>query len=120
MVSSINGAMFAITSDSIFKIDSYVCTAVAISSAACGLGIVCDVWFLLRYSWVDLRTFIVRPHPTPTSSLSDILSHSTVLTTFTIHMSSSPYPLVYLPSARWFLPSHSRPSWGLSHLTQGL
>jgi len=53
--------MFAITSESIFKVDSYACTAIAISSAACGLGIACDVWFLLRYSWVDLRTFIVRP-----------------------------------------------------------
>ena len=52
--------MFAITADSIFKVDSYACTAVAISSATCGLGIACDVWFLLRYSWVDLRTFIVR------------------------------------------------------------
>jgi hypothetical protein len=102
--------MFAITSDSIFKVDSYARTAIAISSAACGVGIACDVWFLLRYSWVDLRTFIVRPHPNPTSSQSDIVPRSTVLTTYMIHMSSSPCPLVYPRSARWFLPSHSRPS----------
>jgi len=46
--------------------DSYACTAAAISSAACGLGIACDVWFLLRYIWVDLKKFIVRstlPNP---------------------------------------------------------
>jgi len=55
----VNVAMFAITPDSIFKVDSYAHTAVAISSAACGLGIACDVWFLIRYNWVDLRTFIV-------------------------------------------------------------
>jgi len=67
--SSVNAAMFAITADSIFKVDSYACTAVAISSTACGLGIACDVWFLVRYSWVDLRTFIVRSTlPAPTSS----------------------------------------------------
>ena len=27
---------------------------------ACALGIACDVWFLLRYNWIDLETFIVR------------------------------------------------------------
>jgi len=53
--------MFAMpSSGTLFKVDSYACTAVAISSAACGLGIACDVWFLLRYIWVDLKTFIVR------------------------------------------------------------
>ena len=65
---SVNAAILAITTDSIFKIDTYAYTAVAISSSACGLGIACDVWFLLRYNWVDLETFIVRTLPTPTSS----------------------------------------------------
>jgi len=51
--------MFAITPDSVFKINSHASTAVATSSTACGLGIACDVWFLLRYNWVDLETFIV-------------------------------------------------------------
>ena len=55
-----NAAMIAITPDSIFKVNSHAYTAVATSSTACGLGIACDVWFLLRYNWVDLETFIVR------------------------------------------------------------
>lgn len=33
--------------------------AVAASSVASGLGIACDVWFLLRYNWCGLQTFIV-------------------------------------------------------------
>ena len=65
---SVNVAILAITTDSIFKIDSYAYTAVATSSSTCGLGIACDVWFLLRYNWVDLETFIVRTLPTPISS----------------------------------------------------
>jgi len=59
--------MFATTSDSIFRVESYACTAVAISSAACGLGIACDVWLLVRYSWVDLGTFMVCTFLTSTS-----------------------------------------------------
>jgi hypothetical protein len=66
---SVNAAMFAITPDAIFKINSYTYIAVATSSAACGLGISCAVWFLLRYNWVELETFIVRTFSTPTSSL---------------------------------------------------
>ena len=54
-----NAAMFGITPDSVLKINSHAYTAVATSSTACGLGIVCDVWFLLRYNWVDLETFMV-------------------------------------------------------------
>ena len=63
--------MFA-TVGPVFHADSYACTAVAISSAACGLGIACDVWFLLRYIWVDLKTFMVRSTfltPTPQSHI---------------------------------------------------
>ena len=52
--------MFAITPDSVFKINSHAYAAIATSSIVCGLGIACDVWFLLRYNWVDLETFIVR------------------------------------------------------------
>jgi len=54
-----NAAMFAITPDSVFKINSHAYTAVATSSTTCGLGLACDVWFLIRYNWVDLETFIV-------------------------------------------------------------
>jgi len=43
--------MFAITPDhAIFKVNFYAYTAVSASSAACGLGIICDVWFLVRYN----------------------------------------------------------------------
>jgi hypothetical protein len=55
MTFSINTAMFAISTGSIFKVDYYACTAVAISTIACGLGIACDVWFPFRYIWVDLN-----------------------------------------------------------------
>ena len=68
-ISSINAAILAINPDSIFKVDSYAHTAVAISITACGLGIACDFWFLLRYSWVDLRIFVVRTFPTPSLNL---------------------------------------------------
>ena len=54
-----NASMFAITPDSVFKINSHAFTAVATSSTACGLGLACDVWFLLRYNLTDLETFIV-------------------------------------------------------------
>ncbi|KIM41506.1 hypothetical protein M413DRAFT_71629 [Hebeloma cylindrosporum] len=59
-LSSANAAVFAVSPDSVFKINSHAYTAIATSSAACGLGIACDVWFLLRYNWVDLDTFIYR------------------------------------------------------------
>ena len=51
--------MFAITPDSVFKVNSHAYNAVATSTTACGLGIACNIWFLFRYSWVDLETFIV-------------------------------------------------------------
>ena len=86
---SVNAAILAITTDSIFKIDTYAYTAVATSSAACGLGISCNLWFLLRYIWVDLETFIVRTLPTSTSH-TDIVAHSIVLVTYMVHTSPSP------------------------------
>ena len=51
--------MFAITPDSVFEINSHAHIAVATSSTACGLGMACDVWFLLRYNWVELEIFMV-------------------------------------------------------------
>lgn len=87
--------MFAITADSIFKVNTYAYTAVAISSAACGLGIACDVWFLFRYSWVDLETFIVRTvrsQPPHADLVADLVTHSTVLATYMVHTSSFPCP----------------------------
>ena len=87
---SINAAIFAITVDSIFKIPTHAYTAVATGSAACGLGIACDVWFMLRYNWVDLETFRVRILLTSTFSYADIVVHSIVLVIYTVHMSPSP------------------------------
>ena len=54
-----NAATFAITPDTIFKINAYIYIAIATSSIASGLGISCAIWFLLRYNWVKLETFIV-------------------------------------------------------------
>jgi len=51
--------MFAITPDSVFEINSHAYTAVATSSTACGFGMACDLWFILRYNWVDLEVFMV-------------------------------------------------------------
>ena len=92
--------MFAISTGSIFKVDSYACTAVAISSVACGLGIACDVWFLFRYSWVDLRTFIVSStSPTPTPHKLILWPNRPVPMTYLVHTSSSRYPHACPPSA---------------------
>jgi len=98
--------MFAMTPDSIFKVESYAYTAVAISSATCGLGIACDIWFLVRYSWVDLEIFIVRTCATPTSSRTDIVAPSTVLEMYMVHTSFSPCPPACPPSA-WLVSSIS-------------
>ena len=51
--------MFAITPGSVFQINSHAHIAVATSSTACGLGVACDIWFLLRYNWVELEIFMV-------------------------------------------------------------
>jgi len=115
---SVNAAILAITTDSIFKIDSSAYIAVATSSSACGLGIVCDVWFLLRYNWVDLQTFIVRTLLTSTSSHVDIAVHSIVLVTYMVHTSPSPCHHACPLSAWWYLPSRSCPSLGVSHSTR--
>jgi len=87
---SVNAAMFAITTDSEFKINTYAYTAIATSTAACGLGIACDIWFLFRYIWVDLETFRVRIPKSPTSSCADIVVHSIALVTYMIH--TFPFP----------------------------
>ena len=112
---SVNAAILAITTDSIFKIDSSVHTAVATSSSACGLGIACDIWFLLCYNWVDLETFIVHTLLTSTSSHADVSVHSIVLVMYMDHTSPSPCHHVCPFSACWYLPSHSCPSSGMSH-----
>ena len=87
--------MFAITADSDFKIDYYAYSAIGVSSAACGLGIACDVWFVLRYIWVDLETFTVCTLPTPASSLTNLVIDSIVPVMFIIPTFSFPCRHVY-------------------------
>jgi len=120
--SSVNAGMFAITPDAIFKVNSYAYAAVSASSAACGLGIACDVWLLVCYTWVELETFIVRTClilATPTSSDADIVAHSDGLAMYTVHTSFSLYPHGCPPSACWCPPHHSWPSSGSSHMMDG-
>ena len=112
---SVNAGILGITSDSIFKINSYAYSAVATSSAACGLGIACDVWFLVCYNWVDSETFIVRKIPNPTSSHADIIVHSIVLVAYMVHMPPSLCCLACPLSACWYLPSRLCPSWDSPH-----
>ncbi|KAJ8455138.1 hypothetical protein ONZ45_g19039 [Pleurotus djamor] len=59
-LAAVDTAVFAISDDSIFDVDPYARNAIAASSIASGLGISCDAWFLLRYNWADLHTFIHR------------------------------------------------------------
>ncbi|KAH9484615.1 hypothetical protein JR316_0004097 [Psilocybe cubensis] len=59
-LAAVDTAVFSISPDSMFNVDSYARAAIATSSVASGLGIACDAWFLLRYNWADLRTFITR------------------------------------------------------------
>lgn len=42
-----------------FTVGSYARAAIATSSVASGLGIATDAWFVLRYMYTDLQTFIV-------------------------------------------------------------
>ena len=55
----VDTAVFSIAPGSLFTVGTYARSAIAASSIASGLGIVCDAWFLLRYNWADLHTFIV-------------------------------------------------------------
>ncbi|KAF5369644.1 hypothetical protein D9615_010222 [Tricholomella constricta] len=59
-LAAVSTAVFAIAPDSIFAVDTYARSAIAASSIASGLGIASDAWFLLRYNWADLHTFITR------------------------------------------------------------
>jgi len=96
----VNAAVFAITPDAIFKVNAYAYAAVSTSSAACGLGIACDVWFLVHYNWVELETFIVRTLTTQPPH-ADIVVHSAALATYLVHTSFSPCPHAHPLSACW-------------------
>ncbi|KAF8880094.1 hypothetical protein CPB84DRAFT_1851933 [Gymnopilus junonius] len=59
-LAAVDTAVFSISPGSIFNVDSWAKSAIATSSIASGLGIACDAWFLLRYGWADLPTFMSR------------------------------------------------------------
>ncbi|EDR06386.1 uncharacterized protein LACBIDRAFT_299945 [Laccaria bicolor S238N-H82] len=59
-LAAVDTAVFSISPDSLFGVNSYARSAIATSSITSGLGIACDAWFLLRYNWADLQTFIAR------------------------------------------------------------
>ncbi|KAG6883145.1 hypothetical protein C0993_007608, partial [Termitomyces sp. T159_Od127] len=59
-LAAVNTAVFAIGPDAVFDVESYTRSAIAASSVCTGLGIACDAWFLLRYTWAPLPTFITR------------------------------------------------------------
>jgi len=59
-LAAVDTAVFSISPDSIFAISPFARGAVAASSIASGLGIACAAWFLVRYAWVNLDTFVAR------------------------------------------------------------
>jgi len=59
-LAAVDTAVFSISPDSLFAISPFARGAVAASSIASGLGIACAAWFLVRYAWVDLHTFVAR------------------------------------------------------------
>ncbi|KAF8199834.1 hypothetical protein K438DRAFT_1905863 [Mycena galopus ATCC 62051] len=59
-LAAVDTAVFSISPGSIFAISPFARNAIAASSIASGLGIACAAWFLVRYGWVDLETFIAR------------------------------------------------------------
>ncbi|KAJ7646875.1 hypothetical protein FB45DRAFT_891708 [Roridomyces roridus] len=62
--------IFSLSPDSLFAINYMSRSVVAASSIASGLGVICAIWLLFWYAWVDLGTFIIRARDvmsTPTS-----------------------------------------------------
>ncbi|KAJ7693397.1 hypothetical protein B0H17DRAFT_932950, partial [Mycena rosella] len=59
-LAAVDTAVFSISPDSVFAINPLARNAIAASSVASGLGIACAAWFLVRYAWVELHTFVAR------------------------------------------------------------
>ncbi|KAJ6522426.1 hypothetical protein DFH09DRAFT_1286849 [Mycena vulgaris] len=57
---AVDMSLLAIDSQSLFKIDLFSQRAIAASSAATGLGLLCDAWFLVRYYPLQPRVFMTR------------------------------------------------------------
>ncbi|KAJ6625863.1 hypothetical protein B0H10DRAFT_2430240 [Mycena sp. CBHHK59/15] len=90
-LAAVDTAVFSISPGSIFAINPLARSAVAASSIASGLGIACAAWFLVRYAWVDLETFIDRA--------ADILSTETEKSYFFFCLSSRIPSILMLVSA---------------------
>jgi len=59
-LAGVDMTVLGISPDSLFSVNPLARGAVAVSSIASGLGVACASWFLVRYAWVDLHTFITR------------------------------------------------------------
>jgi len=59
-LAALEASVFATDPGSSFKVDDFAQHAIATGSIATGLGIVCDLWFLLRYYRLELPVFITR------------------------------------------------------------
>ncbi|KAJ7091873.1 hypothetical protein B0H15DRAFT_883232 [Mycena belliarum] len=59
-LAAVDAAVFSMSPDSIFAINRFSRGAIAASSISSGLGVACAAWFLVRYAWADLHTFIAR------------------------------------------------------------
>ncbi|KAF8129642.1 hypothetical protein K438DRAFT_869951 [Mycena galopus ATCC 62051] len=57
---AVDMSLLAIDSQSLFKIDLFSQKVIAASSAATGLGLLCDAWFLARYYPLQPRMFMAR------------------------------------------------------------
>ena len=52
--------MFTLSPGSLFVVNDYARNAIALGSIASGVGLACDAWFLLRYTWIDVSIFSTR------------------------------------------------------------
>lgn len=59
-LAAIDTAVFTLSPTSMFFINDWAKNAIALSSIASGIGLSCDAWFLLRYTWIDVETFSTR------------------------------------------------------------
>ncbi|KAJ7226906.1 hypothetical protein GGX14DRAFT_693037 [Mycena pura] len=59
-LAAMNMSLFTIDSQSLFEVDEFAQKAIAASTVATGLGILCDAWFLVRFLHLRRWDFINR------------------------------------------------------------
>lgn len=59
-LAAIDTAVFTLSPGSMFLVTDFAKNAIALSSIASGIGLACDTWFLLRYTWIDIELFSIR------------------------------------------------------------